>query len=111
MWSRLCSARTRLTGSGLTVALMLIAGAAAPSMAQEGFSEDLGIVRACAGDVWRLCSDVLPDVGRIKSCVQDKMDQLSKGCLDNLLDAMAGASFKPGNAVSSVLLKHSPPSH
>jgi hypothetical protein len=44
MGSRLCSARTRLTGAGLTVALMLIAGAAAPSMAQEGFGEDLGIV-------------------------------------------------------------------
>ena len=94
MWSRLCSARTRLTGAGLTVALMLIAGAAAPSMAQEGFSEDLGIVRACAGDVWSLCSDVLPDVGRVKSCVQNKMGQLSKGCLDKLLDAMAGAQFK-----------------
>ena len=73
---------------------MLIAGAAAPSMAQEGFSEDLGVVRACTGDVWRLCSDVLPDIGRIKSCVQDKMGQLSKGCLDKLLDAMAGSSFK-----------------
>ena len=74
--------------------LMLIAGAAAPSMAQEGFSEDLGIVRACADDVWSLCSDVLPDVGRIKSCVQDKMGQLSKGCLDKLLDKMAGGQFK-----------------
>ena len=73
---------------------MLIAGAAAPSMAQEGFSEDLGIVRACADDVWSLCSDVLPDVGRIKSCVQDKMGQLSKGCLDKLLDKMAGGQFK-----------------
>ena len=72
----------------------LLAGAAAPSMAQEGFSEDLGIIRACAGDVWRLCSDVLPDVLRIKSCVQDKMGQLSKGCLDKLLTAMAGSSFK-----------------
>ena len=38
--------------------------------------------------------DVLPDVGRIKACVQDKMGQLSKGCLDTLLDAMAGSSFK-----------------
>jgi hypothetical protein len=37
---------------------------------------------------------VLPDVGRIKSCVQNKMGQLSKGCVDKLLDAMAGAQFK-----------------
>jgi hypothetical protein len=36
----------------------------------------------------------VPDVGRNKSCVQDKMGQLSKGCLDKLLDAMSGSSFK-----------------
>ena len=94
MWSRLCSARTRLIGSGLATALMLVAGMAAPSMAQAGFSEDLGIIKACGSDVWSLCSDVLPDVGRVKSCVQNKMGQLSKGCLDKLLDAMAGAQFK-----------------
>src|SRR5271166_4144133 len=94
MWLRDASARAWLTGAWLTVALMLIMGAATPSMAQEGFSADLGIVRACASDVWNLCSDVLPDVGRIKSCVQNKMGQVSKGCLDKLLDAMAGAQFK-----------------
>jgi hypothetical protein len=73
---------------------MLVAGMAAPSMAQAGFSEDLGIIKACGSDVWSLCSDVLPDVGRVKSCVQNKMGELSKGCLDKLLDAMAGAQFK-----------------
>jgi hypothetical protein len=67
---------------------MLAAGMAAPSMARAGFSEDLGIIKACGSDVWSLCSDVLPDVGRVKSCVQNKMGQLSKGCLDKLLDAM-----------------------
>ena len=41
-----------------------------------------------------LCSDVLPDVGRFKSCVQEKIGQLPKGCLDKLLDSMAGGSFK-----------------
>jgi hypothetical protein len=30
----------------------------------------------------------------MKSCVQDKMGKVSKGCLDKLLDAMAGSSFK-----------------
>jgi hypothetical protein len=94
MWSRLCSAKARLIGAAFAFALVSMAGAAAPAIAQEGFSEDLGIIRACASDVWRLCSDVLPDVLRIKSCVQDKMGQLSKGCLDKLLDAMAGSSFK-----------------
>ena len=91
-WRR--AARAQLIGSGLATALMLVAGMAAPSMAQAGFSEDLGIIKACGSDVWSLCSDVLPDVGRVKSCVQNKMGQLSKGCLDKLLDAMAGAQFK-----------------
>ena len=91
-WTR--AARAHLIGSGLATALMLAAGMAAPSMAQEGFSEDLGIIKACGSDIWSLCSDVLPDVGRIKSCIQNKMGQLSKGCLDKLLDAMAGAQFK-----------------
>ncbi len=94
MWSRLFCAKARLIGARFAFALLSAAGVAAPSMAQGGVSEDLGIVRACAGDVLSLCSDVLPDVGRIKSCVQNKMGQLSKGCLDKLLDAMAGAQFK-----------------
>ena len=37
---------------------------------------------------------MLPDVGRVKSCVQNKMGQLSHGCLDKLLDSMAGSTFK-----------------
>ena len=60
-WTR--AARAHLIGSGLATALMLAAGMAAPSMAQEGFSEDLGIIKACGSDIWSLCSDVLPEVG------------------------------------------------
>ena len=90
-WKR--GAKLRLS-TGFAVAIMLTVGVAAPSMAQEGLTEDLGIIRSCAGDLWNLCSDVLPDVGRVKSCIQNKMGQLSKGCLDKLLDKMAGAQFK-----------------
>ena len=86
--------KARRIGAGLCVALVLMATVATPSMAEERLDKDLGIVRACGSDMWRLCSHVLPDVGRFKSCVQDKMGQLSKGCLDTLLDAMAGSSFK-----------------
>ena len=56
--------------------------------------QDFELIRACAGDAWHLCSDVLPDVGRFKSSVQEKIGQLPKGCLDKLLDSMAGGSFK-----------------
>jgi hypothetical protein len=88
------AAKARLIGAGLSVALMLTAGVATPSMAEERWDKDLGIIRACGSDVWSLCSGVLPDVGRVKACVQDKMGQLSKGCIDTLLEAMAGTSFK-----------------
>ena len=90
-WKR---AKARLIGAGLALALVSMACGAAPSLAQEGFSADLGVMRACGGDIWSFCSDVLPDVLRVKSCVANKMGQLSKGCLDKLLDVMAGAQFK-----------------
>ena len=90
-WKR--AAKTRLIGAGLA-AFVMMAGAAAPALAQERLDQDFGIIKACAGDVWRLCSDVLPNIGRMKACMQDKMGQLPKPCLDKLLDAMAGSSFK-----------------
>jgi len=100
MWSillrrtRFCSAAARPVLAGLPAALMLMAELIVPSTAQERLEKDIGIIRACGADVWNLCSGELPDIGRVKSCVQDKMGQLSKGCLDTLLDAMAGSSFK-----------------
>jgi len=88
------SAQARPIFGGLLIALMLMAGIAAPSTAQERLEKDVGIIRACGADVWHLCSGELPDIGRVKACVQNKMGQLSKGCLDTLLDAMAGSTFK-----------------
>ncbi len=91
-WKR--AAKARLIGAGVAVSLMSLSGAATPALAQERLEQDFGIIKACAGDVWRLCSDVLPDIGRMKECMQNKMGQLPKTCLDKLLDAMAGSSFK-----------------
>ena len=88
------AAKARLIGAGLSVALMLMAGVVAPSMAEDSLEQDFGIIRACGSDVWSLCSGVLPDVGHLKACIQDKMGQLSKGCIDKVLDKMAGQSFK-----------------
>ena len=93
MWSRLCFAKARRIVAGVAFALVSMAGMATPSMADD-LTQDFGLIRACGGDVWSLCSDVLPDVGRVKSCVQNKMGQLSHGCLDKLLDSMAGSTFK-----------------
>ena len=89
-WRR--AAKARLLGAGLTAALISMAGAAGPSMAQERLEQDFGIIKACADDIWHLCASSLPF--GVKSCMQDKMGQLSKTCLSSLLDAMAGSSFK-----------------
>ncbi|TFV71391.1 hypothetical protein E4K64_26395 [Bradyrhizobium frederickii] len=35
---------------------------------------------ACTPDVWRLCSDQIPDVNRIVACLQQNTPQLSSGC-------------------------------
>ena len=35
---------------------------------------------ACTPDVWRLCSDQVPDVGRIVTCLRQNTPQLSSNC-------------------------------
>jgi len=35
---------------------------------------------ACTPDVWRLCSDQIPDTGRIVACLRQNTPQLSNGC-------------------------------
>jgi hypothetical protein len=35
---------------------------------------------ACTPDVWRLCSDQIPDVGRIVACLRANLPQLSNNC-------------------------------
>jgi hypothetical protein len=67
---------------------LVFAGSAA---ADNRIIRDFRIVRACAGDVLRLCSGVLPGEGRIESCLKDKMSDLSATCVDTILAAMAAA--------------------
>ena len=62
-----------MIGARLSIALTLMAGVVTPSMAEDSFEQDLGIIRACGSEVWSLCSNVLPDVFRVKACLQDKM--------------------------------------
>jgi hypothetical protein len=35
---------------------------------------------ACTGDVWRLCSDQIPDVNGIVACLRRNTPNLSDGC-------------------------------
>lgn len=63
----------------------------APAFAQDTVVRDFRVVRACAGDVERLCGDVVPGEGRIKGCIKAKQSQLSAGCVDTMLTAAAAA--------------------
>jgi hypothetical protein len=38
-------------------------------------------VAACTPDVMRLCSDAIPDEGRIVKCMMQKKKQISMGCM------------------------------
>ena len=59
--------KARLIGAGLSVALMLMTGVVAPSMAQDSLDKDYALIQACGSDVWNLCSGVLPDVLKVKT--------------------------------------------
>jgi hypothetical protein len=54
-------------------------GAVAPASSQE-YRGTWEQQMACTPDVWRLCSDQVPDVSRIVSCLRQNTPQLSHGC-------------------------------
>lgn len=64
---------------------------AGPSMAQDAVVRDFRVIRACAGDVEKLCPSVMPGEGRIKACMKENMSKLSAGCVDTMLTAAAAA--------------------
>jgi len=80
--------------AALMLSLLLVV-LAHPAMAQEGLMEGLKIVRACVGDVERLCLGVVPGEGRIKACIKEKLTQLSPPCFDALLTAIAAEKEPP----------------
>ena len=63
----------------LAIAIGGVAGALAPASSQENrgtWEQQM----ACTPDVWRLCSDQVPDVGRIVACLRRNTPQLSNNC-------------------------------
>jgi hypothetical protein len=77
-------ARLNLKGSGmrmqriaLSCVLSIIASGVAWSQEYRGTYEQQ---MACTPDVWRLCSDRIPDVGRIVACLRANSSQLSNNC-------------------------------
>jgi hypothetical protein len=54
-------------------------GAVAPASSQE-YRGTWEQQMACTPDVWRLCSDQVPDVSRIVACLRQNTPQLSNNC-------------------------------
>jgi hypothetical protein len=54
-------------------------GAIAPASSQE-YRGTWEQQMACTPDVWRLCGDQIPDVGRIVACLRQNTPQLSSNC-------------------------------
>ena len=81
----------RMTGFFIPALLLLIG----PAIAQDRVLRDSQVARACADDVWKFCSDVVPGEGRVKACMKQNMGRLSAGCIDALLTAIAAARETP----------------
>jgi hypothetical protein len=77
----------RISASALLVSIMMMTPAFAYTDEQ---------VSACTPDVMRLCSDAIPDEGRITKCMIQKKRQVSAACM---------MAFKKGPAVSRVAAK------
>src|ERR1700742_4980832 len=66
----------------IVLSLVIAAGTmaiVAPASSQE-YQGTWEQQMACTPDVWRLCSDQIPDVSRIVSCLQQNTPNLSSGC-------------------------------
>jgi hypothetical protein len=70
--------RTERIALGVALA---IGGIAAQGVASaEEYRGTMEQQMACTPDVWRLCSDQIPDVSRITACLRQNTPQLSSGC-------------------------------
>ena len=63
----------------LGVALSIGGMVAASAVSAEEYRGTMEQQMACTPDVWRLCSDQIPDVNRIVACLQQNSPQLSSG--------------------------------
>jgi hypothetical protein len=64
---------------GFAFGLLLAMGGAQTALAAE-YRGTMEQQMACTPDVWRLCSDQIPDVNRIVACLQRNTPNLSGGC-------------------------------
>ena len=52
-------------------------------------AERITIARACATDIERFCAGVPPRQGMIKECMKSHVSELSAGCFDAVMSAIA----------------------
>lgn len=71
--------RTGRIALGVGLALS-IGGAVAQNADAQEYRGTWEQQMACTPDVWRLCSDQIPDTNRIVACLQQNTPQLSSGC-------------------------------
>jgi hypothetical protein len=71
--------RTQRIVLGLAIAIGGGIAAAAPASSEE-YRGTWEQQMACTPDVWRLCSDQVPDVSRIVACLRQNTPQLSNTC-------------------------------
>ncbi|MBV8927255.1 MAG: hypothetical protein JOZ74_17975 [Bradyrhizobium sp.] len=63
----------------IILGLVLTIGGVQAAFAEE-YRGTMEQQMACTPDVWRLCSDQIPDVNRIVACLQRNTPNLSGGC-------------------------------
>jgi len=71
--------RIRRISLGASLGLVLAVGGTQAALAEE-YRGTWEQQMACTPDVWRLCSDQIPDVNRIVACLQQNTSNLSSGC-------------------------------
>jgi hypothetical protein len=64
----------------LNLAIAIGTAAVAASVSAQEYRGTWEQQMACTPDVWRLCSDQVPDVNRIVACLRQNTPQLSNGC-------------------------------
>ena len=69
--------RTRQIALGVALSIGGIVAQSADAQEYRGTWEQR---MACTPDVWRLCSDQIPDTNRIVACLQQNTPQLSSAC-------------------------------
>ena len=73
-----CARPGRAPGAKVLLAALLVGAAGLPAAAiAQGTPEEQ---RACTPDVFRLCTEFIPDPSRITACLHQKVRDLSPAC-------------------------------